>query len=82
MLGSLVTVAVAGIREALVAVAAGEGPAPGVHDRMFHHVRLGFAHMAAVPALTGGGERQIGILLLFTSDFENIYHSEGSKPKV
>ncbi len=57
MLGSLVTVAVAGIGEALVAVAAGEGPAPGVHDGMLHHVRLGFGHVAAVPALTGGKGR-------------------------
>jgi hypothetical protein len=57
MLGSLVTVAVAGIGEALVAVAAGEGPAPGVHDGMLHHVGLGFAHVAAVPALTGGKGR-------------------------
>jgi len=32
MLGSLVAVAVAGVAEALVAVAAGEGPAAGVHD--------------------------------------------------
>jgi hypothetical protein len=57
MLCSLVAVAVAGIGEALVAVAAGEGPAPGVHDGMLHHVRLGFAHVAAVPALTGGKGR-------------------------
>jgi hypothetical protein len=62
VLGSLVPVAVAGICEALVAVAAGEGPAPGVHDRMLHHVRLGFGHVAAVPALTRG-ERQVEILL-------------------
>jgi hypothetical protein len=57
MLCSLVTVAVAGIGEALVAVAAGEGPAPGVHDGMLHHVGLGFGHVAAVPALTGGKGR-------------------------
>ncbi len=54
MFGSLVTVAVAGIGEALVAVAAGKGPAPGVHDGMLHHVGLGFGNVAALPALTGG----------------------------
>ncbi len=57
VLGSLVPVAVAGIGEALVAVAAGEGSAPGVHNGMLHHVGLGFAHVAAVPALTGGKGR-------------------------
>jgi hypothetical protein len=77
VLGSLVPVAVAGIGEALVAVAAGEGPAPGVHDGMLHHVRLGFGDVAAVPALTGG-KAGVGILLLITSDLENIYHSERS----
>jgi hypothetical protein len=57
MLGSLVAVAVAWIGEALVAVAAGEGPAPGVHDGMLHHVGLGFGNVAALPALTGGKGR-------------------------
>ena len=80
MLCSLVTVAVAGIREALVAVAAGEGPAPGVHDGMLHHVRLGFGHVAAVPALTGG--KAGGNSPNYIIDFNNIYHYKGSKPKV
>ena len=51
VLGSLVSVAVAGVAEALVAVAAGEGPAPGVDERVLHHVRLGSGHVAAVAAL-------------------------------
>lgn len=53
MLGALVAVSVARVAEALVAIAAGEGPAAGVNNRVLHHVGLGLGHVAAVPALTG-----------------------------
>jgi hypothetical protein len=44
-------VAIARITETLVAIAAGEGPAPGVHNGVFHHVGLGLGHVAAITAL-------------------------------
>jgi hypothetical protein len=67
MLGSLVAVAVAGVAEALVAVAAGEGPAAGVHDGVLQHVGLGLAHVTAVPALTRKGRRDFTFRLVTTS---------------
>jgi hypothetical protein len=51
VLGPLVSIAIAGIAETLVAVAAGEGPAPGVHYGVLHHVGLRLGHVAAITAL-------------------------------
>ena len=55
VLGSLVTVAVARVTEALVAEAAGEGPAARVDNGVLHHVGFRFGHVATLSALLGTG---------------------------
>ena len=55
VLGPLVTVAVARVTEALVAEAAGEGPAARVDNGVLHHVGFRFGHVATLSALLGKG---------------------------